>query len=146
MKKSVIVLCMGNACRSQMAEGYLHYYTQGRVSIHSAGIRADGLHPMAVEVMKEDGIDISQQYSKKLDTLADQVFDFTITVCDEAANLLPPFPASTQVLHIHFQDPSQVRGTQAEIRNAFLQVREQVKKFILKFVGRELMEDVQTAA
>ena len=140
MSKKILVVCLGNACRSQMAEGYLRYYTNGFVPVASAGIRPGELHPLTVEVMEEDGIDMSGHYSKGIDQVDRQEYDYVISVCDEAQTALPIFPKGTLLLHRHFPDPAGATGTRTEQLQEFRQVREQIKKYVLKFVGKELQD------
>lgn len=139
--KKILVLCSGNSCRSQMAEGYLTYYAKGNVKIFSAGLESHGVHPMAVEVMAEDSIDISHQPSKALDALSRKKFDYLITVCEEARVALPAHFKFKKKKHFDIPDPAKFRGTDEETREVFRQAREQIKKAILKFIGQELLAD-----
>ncbi|HEX2684837.1 MAG TPA: arsenate reductase ArsC, partial [Ferruginibacter sp.] len=104
--KKILVLCTGNSCRSQMAEGYLRYFTNGAAEVYSAGIEAHGLNAKAVAVMKEDGIDISGQASDIAGKYAGIDFDYVITVCDHAGENCPVFPGSARKLHQDFPDPA----------------------------------------
>jgi arsenate reductase len=146
MKKKILVVCHGNACRSQIAEGYLRFYTTGQVEVISAGIQADGLHPLAIQVMAEDGIDISRQYSKTVTSLQDQDFHYILTVCDEARQQLPLLEATHKSFHHHFEDPSLVTGSKEAQLEAFHRVREEIKKYVLRMVGREFSEAFLSAA
>src|ERR1700744_5932296 len=97
--KKVLVLCTGNSCRSQMAEGYLRYYAEGKAEIYSAGIETHGVNPKAITMMKEDGIDISQHTSNHVDAYKNIHFDFVITVCDNAKENCPYFPSTAKKFH-----------------------------------------------
>ena len=105
-KKRVLFLCTGNSCRSQMAEGLLRQASGGRIDAASAGTDPVGLNPGAVTVMRELGIDISNQQSKHVDSLAGEPFDYAITVCDNAREACPVFPVATNQLQWSFDDPA----------------------------------------
>ncbi len=136
--KKILVLCSGNSCRSQMAEGYLKYYATGRAEYFSAGLQDRGVNPLTVEVMAEDNIDISTNHSKTYHRFQKQPFDYLITVCDEAYQQLPKGLSAEHHVHFSIPDPDRVNGTLEERREAFRQIRETVKKNFLKFIGREL--------
>src|SRR5687768_14810673 len=119
MKKKVLVLCTGNSCRSQMAHGYLNYFGDHELEVYSAGIETHGLNPRAVAVMKEDGIDISHPTSNNISEYAGLEFDFVLTVCDNAREHCPYFPAKVKVFHQNFPDPAKAGGTQEEVMNEF---------------------------
>ena len=104
-KLSVLFLCTGNSCRSQMAEGYTRSLWGGRYEVASAGIFKHGLNPVMVQVMAEDGVDVSRQQSNTMEELENQQPDFVITVCDHANEVCPVFPAGVAVLHRGFDDP-----------------------------------------
>lgn len=132
--KRVLVLCTGNSCRSQMAEGWLRFFGDGKFLVHSAGVEAHGLHPRAVAVMAEAGVDISSHTSKTVDTVKDLDFDVVITVCDNARERCPYFPAKSLKLHQDFPDPAKVEGSDEEIMEAFRSVRDQLKHYCHAFV------------
>ena len=129
----ILVLCTGNSCRSQMAEGYLRKYADASVEVFSAGIEAHGLNPRAVASMARDGVDISGQKSTLVDEYAAMVFDVVLTVCDNAQENCPILPsksgAPTIRLHHSFPDPAKAQGTPEEIQEAFDSVRDQIKAF-----------------
>lgn len=129
----ILVLCTGNSCRSQMAEGYLRKFADASVEVYSAGIEAHGLNPHAVASMARDGVDISGQKSTLVDEYAAMVFDVVLTVCDNAQENCPILPskagAPTVRLHHSFPDPAKAQGTQEEIQAAFDSVRDQIKAF-----------------
>ncbi|GAB4550791.1 MAG: arsenate reductase ArsC [Anaerolineae bacterium] len=104
----VLILCMGNSARSQMAEGLLRYLSNGSIEVFSAGISPKGVMPEAVQVMQERGIDISAQTSKSVDIYVGQPFDYVITVCDQASELCPLFPGKGERIHWSFPDPAEV--------------------------------------
>src|SRR5690625_5705432 len=127
MKKQVLVLCTGNSCRSQIAEGYLRYFAGDNVEIRSAGIETHGVNPRAVAVMKEDGIDISHHVSSHVDEFREIPFDYVITVCDHARGSCPHFPTSARVLHHNFTDPANAEGSEEEIMEMSRKVRYEIK-------------------
>lgn len=135
--KKILVLCTGNSCRSQMAEGYLRLFAGNRAEIFSAGIEAHGLNPRAVAAMAEDGVDISGHQSKRIDQLPQIRFDYVITVCDNAKERCPYYPGSRQ-LHHDFPDPAKAKGSEMEIKEAFGQVRDQIKKYAENFIVENL--------
>ncbi|GAA4151308.1 arsenate reductase ArsC [Chryseobacterium ginsenosidimutans] len=138
MKKKILVLCTGNSCRSQIAEGYLRYFAKDKAEIYSAGIETHGVNPKAVATMKEDGIDISHHTSNNIDEYKNIGFDFVITVCDNAKENCPYFPTKAKVFHHNFQDPAKAVGTDEEINQQFRNVRDEIKKYCEKFINEEL--------
>lgn len=139
MKKKILVLCTGNSCRSQIAEGYLRYFAQDRAEIYSAGIETHGLNPKAVATMKEDGIDISGHTSNHIDEYRHLNFDFVITVCDHAKESCPYFLSNAEIFHHNFPDPAKAVGTGDEIALAFRNVREEIKKYSEHFIKENLL-------
>jgi len=138
MKKQVLVLCTGNSCRSQIAEGYLRYFAGDNVEIRSAGIETHGVNPRAVAVMKEDGIDISHHVSSHVDEFRDIPFDYVITVCDHARESCPHFPTSARVFHHNFTDPAKAEGSEEEIMEIFRKVRDEIKEYGQNFTASYL--------
>ncbi|RDC65293.1 arsenate reductase ArsC [Adhaeribacter pallidiroseus] len=136
--KSILVLCTGNSCRSQIAEGYLRHFAPGEATIYSAGIQTHGVNPRAIATMAEDGLDISQQTSNHIDEYREISFDYVITVCDHAQENCPYFPANATRLHQNFPDPAQATGTEEEVNAAFRKVREQIKAYCEQFVVKNL--------
>ncbi|HSG89699.1 MAG TPA: arsenate reductase ArsC [Pseudomonadales bacterium] len=125
----VLVLCTGNACRSQMAEGWLRHLAAGRLplEVRSAGLEAHGLNPRAVASMAEVGVDISTHTS---DVVADAVLawaDLLITVCGHADEHCPVVPTRVERLHWPLPDPARAEGTEAEVRAAFAAVRDDLR-------------------
>src|SRR5438128_1378420 len=100
--KKILVLCTGNSCRSQIAEGYLQHFAKDKAIVYSAGIETHGVNPRAVKIMKGDGIDISHQTSNHINEYRNIDFDFVITVCDHAKEKCPYFPSSAKQLHHNF--------------------------------------------
>ena len=125
-KKRVLILCTGNSARSQMAEGILRDMNEGRYDVESAGLEPSHVRPEAIEVMKEIGIDISNHRSKSVDEFTGQHFDYVITVCDNANERCPLFPAGTECMHSSFSDPAAVSGSDEIRLAAFRKVRDQI--------------------
>ena len=124
-KKRVLFLCTGNSARSQMAEGLLRSAANDRFDVFSAGTNPKGVHPHTVEVMKEIGIDITQQTSKDVKEFLDQKFDYVITVCDRAKQQCPIFPGA-EPIHWGFDDPAEVLdANQLEV---FRRVRDEIRR------------------
>ena len=136
--KNILVLCTGNSCRSQIAEGYLRYFAKENARVYSAGIETHGLNPQAVETMMEDGIDISNHTSNHIDEYANIVFDLIITVCDNAKENCPYFPSKAMKIHQNFPDPSKFIGNDADKISEFRRVREMIKSFSEKIISENL--------
>ncbi|MCS6978746.1 MAG: arsenate reductase ArsC [Flavobacteriales bacterium] len=135
MKKiRVLVLCTGNSCRSQMAEGYLKHFGGEALEVYSAGVEAHGLNPLAVKIMEEDGVDISHHSSDTLDRYSHLDFDYVITVCDNARERCPWMPARVKHVHRNFPDPARETGPAEEVLRAFRSVRDSIKAFCLTFI------------
>jgi len=136
--KKVLVLCTGNSCRSQLAEGYLRSFAGDAAEIYSAGIETHGVNPKAVQVMAEDHIDISNHTSNHVDEYSGIDFDAVITVCDNASEACPVFPGNVKRYHYNFPDPAKATGTPEEIMNEFRRVRDLIKAYSADFVIRHL--------
>jgi arsenate reductase len=134
MKKTVLFLCTGNSCRSQMAEGWLRHLAGDRFEVSSAGANPAGLSPGAVEAMKESGVDISTHRSKYLNEFAGVRFDYVVTVCDRAKEACPIFPGARAVLHWSFNDPAKTKGSDDERRKVFRRVRDEISEQIGRFI------------
>ena len=134
--KNVLVLCTGNSCRSQIAEGFLRKYLNDSFSVYSAGLEKHGLNPKAVEIMAEVGIDISHHTSDTIEDLPVSEFDYVITVCDNARENCPYFPAKTQFLHQGFTDPSTMGGNPEELQEAYRICREAISNFCKDFANK----------
>ena len=136
-KQRVLILCTGNSCRSQMAEGWLRHLAGDRFEVYSAGTHPTGLNPRAVKVMAELGIDISEQRSKSVDEFVEQAFDYVITVCDAARETCPVFPNAKTHLHWSFEDPAVARGSEEQILSVFRRVRDEIRARLEGFVAGE---------
>ncbi len=136
--KKILVLCTGNSCRSQLAEGYLRYFAGDKAEVYSAGVETHGVNPRAIAVMAEDGIDISRHTSNNMNEYKDIDFDYVITVCDNAKERCPFFPSSAEKFHHNFPDPAKATGTEQEIMDQFRAVRAQVKQYSENFIKEHL--------
>lgn len=136
--KNILVLCTGNSCRSQMAEGYLRHFADEKANIYSAGIETHGVNRKAVATMKEDGIDISGHTSNHISEYKDIAFDFVITVCDNAKESCPVFPSAAKKFHHNFTDPAKATGTEAEILEQFRRTRAEIKQYCKDFIENNL--------
>ena len=135
----ILVLCTGNSCRSQIAQGYLHYFAGKRAEIFSAGVETHGVNPRAIAVMKEDHIDIGHHTSNNVDEYRDIEFDHVITVCDNAREACPVYPSHAAKHHHNFTDPAKVTGTEEEVMSAFRKVRGEIKSYCRDFVERHVL-------
>lgn len=140
--KKILVLCTGNSCRSQIAHGYLNHFLKGIAEIYSAGVEIHGVNPKAIATMKADGIDISKHTSNNVLEYQSINFDYVISVCDNAKERCPYFPADAQKFHYNFPDPAKAIGTEIEIMKEFENVREMIKKYCLSFVNDQLLNDI----
>lgn len=138
MTKKILVLCTGNSCRSQIAEGYLRHFANGNAEVYSAGVETHGVNPKAIAIMQEDGIDISNHTSNNIDEYYDIDFDFVITVCDNAKERCPFFPTKAKKFHHNFSDPAKATGTDQEINEQFREVRQQIKEYCERFIAENL--------
>ncbi len=136
--KRVLVICTGNSCRSQMAEGWIRYYGGNDVEVASAGTEAHGLNPFAVRVMMDAVIDISHHVSKTLEEFAGKEFDYIITVCDDAQEKCPYFPGKAKKIHRSFPDPARAEGTDEEKLKVFSGVRDLIEDFCFDFVNENI--------
>jgi arsenate reductase len=132
--KNILVLCTGNSCRSQIAEGYLKYLADGKATIYSAGVETHGVNPQAIAIMEEDGIDLSGHTSNNIDEYYNIDFDYIITVCDNAKERCPYFPSKAQKFHYNFPDPAKAQGTEDEIMSEFRRVRDMIKAYSSDFI------------
>ncbi len=139
---NILVLCTGNSCRSQMAEGYLTHFAKENATIYSAGVETHGVNPRAIAIMKEDGIDISNHTSNNLEEYLDITFNYILTVCDNAKERCPFFPGKAERLHYNFFDPSKIDGTEEEIHAAFEKTRNQIKEYCKDFIDKNVLKTV----
>lgn len=137
-KKILYFICTGNSCRSQMAEGFGRFYGGDDFEVYSGGVEAHGLNPKAVEVMKEIGIDISNQTSDLIDENILFKADYVITLCGDARDKCPALPPSVKSLHWELEDPARAEGTEEEIMNKFREVRD-----IIKGKVKALIEEIR---
>ena len=135
-KKKVLILCTGNSCRSQMAEGFWRWYGGDEWEVSSAGIAPTGLNPLAVAVMRELDIDISKQTSKSLEQLRSQEFDLVITVCGNADRNCPNFPAPIVKEHWPLDDPAAADGTAEARMSVFRRVRDKITTRVRAYLDR----------
>lgn len=136
--KKILVLCTGNSCRSQIAEGYLKYFAGDKAEVYSAGVETHGVNPRAIATMAEDGIDISGHTSNNITEYRNIPFDYVITVCDNAKERCPFFPTTAQKFHENFPDPAKATGTEEEIMQQFRTVRQIIKDYTQSFVAANL--------
>jgi arsenate reductase (thioredoxin) len=136
VKRRVLFLCTHNSARSQMAEGFLRALAGDRFEVASAGTEARGVNPMAVQAMAEAGVDLSRHTSKTLDRFVGEPWDYVITVCDSANEACPVFPAATTRLHWSFDDPSSMRGSEAERLAVFRRIRDEIKTKLESWLGQ----------
>lgn len=129
MKKTILFLCTGNSCRSQMAEGWCRFFWDKKYECYSAGTQKHGMNARAVKVMQEEGIDLSTHFSKTTDELAVESFDFVVTVCDSANEACPYF-AGSKIVHLGFNDPPALTKDmidENQILNIYRRVRDEIK-------------------
>ncbi|MDQ3063573.1 MAG: arsenate reductase ArsC [Acidobacteriota bacterium] len=129
-KKKILILCTGNSARSQMAEGLLKHICQNEFEVFSAGTKPSIVRPEAVKVLAEIGIDISKNRSKSVDEFTNQNIDYVLTVCDNAKESCPYFPAQTKLIHHSFADPAEVEGDEETRLSAFRRVRDQIQEYL----------------
>lgn len=139
-KKKILILCTGNSARSQMAEGLLKHITQNEYEVFSAGTKPSIVRPEAIKVLSEIGIDISNNRSKAVDEFNDTEIDYVLTVCDNAKENCPYFPAKTKVIHHTFEDPPAIGETDEETTlDAFRRVRDEISAYL----ESEFLEQIQ---
>lgn len=137
-KLKVLFLCTGNSCRSQMAEGWARHLKRDEIVPYSAGTQKHGLNPRAVKVMAEAGVDLSGQYSKTLDELKVESFDWVITVCDHANEACPVLPGAARRHHVSFDDPPRLAstaGSEEEALAHYRRVRDEIRRFVESLPG-----------
>jgi len=132
---TVLFVCTHNASRSQMAEGFLRYLGGSAFEATSAGTEPGELHPLAIQVMSEEGIDISGQRVKSVDDYVQQRFDYVITVCDDAREACPYFPNAVRSLHWSLPDPSRADGSGEKRSAVFRAVRDAIRAHIEQFIA-----------
>jgi arsenate reductase len=131
-KKRVLVLCTGNSCRSQMAEGWINHRLGDRWEARSAGTApAAQVHPLAVRAMAEAGVDLSGARPEHVSAYLDESWDLVVTVCDSAQETCPAFPRPVTKLHVSFFDPATAEGTEEEKMAVFRRVRDEIEQRLL---------------
>jgi|TARA_B110000483_G_scaffold233720_1_gene302822 arsenate reductase len=136
---NILVICTGNSCRSQIAEGYLKFFSRKlnlNTNVYSAGIRAEGINKKAIEIMAKDGIDISNHTSNTLEEYKNTEISHVITVCNHANESCPVYLKKVNLTHQNFTDPSKVIGNEFEIQDAFEKCREEIKSFTFSFLNK----------
>ena len=137
MRKKVLVLCTGNSCRSQMGEGWLRHDLGESVEAYSAGTHPSFVHPRAIQVMAEAGIDVSGHTSKSVESFRDVAFDLVVTVCDSAREACPVFPGARRTVHHAFEDPAHA-GAGDDALPLFRRVRDEIRAVLVPLVAGEL--------
>jgi arsenate reductase (thioredoxin) len=135
--KRSLVLCTGNSARSQMGEGLFRHIGREGWEVHSAGTKPSVVRPEAVAVMMELGIDLTGHRSKSVDEFASQSFDYVVTVCDNARDNCPVFPANAKRIHWSLEDPAAVEGTEEVRLAAFRRIRDELRGRVNEFFARE---------
>ncbi len=135
-REKILVLCTGNSARSQMAEGLIRHICTDIYDVFSAGTEPSFVRPEAIRVMSELGIDISSHRSKSVDEFGGKKIEYILTVCDNAKENCPYFPASTRLIHHTFEDPAAVEGSEEERLNAFRRARDEIKAYVPSFLEK----------
>ncbi len=140
MMAKILILCTGNSCRSQMAEGFLKSMDHS-LQVFSAGTKpSERVHPFAVKVMNEVGIDISANKSKSVDRFVNESFDYVVTVCDDAKETCPVFIGKVQHrLHMGFEDPAEASGTEEEVLAVFRRIRDEIRFAFSNLYDQEIL-------
>lgn len=133
--KKILILCTGNSARSQMAEGLLKHITKGTYEVYSAGTKPSIVRPEAIKALSEIGIDISANRSKSVDEFETEEIDYILTVCDNARENCPYFPAKTRLVHHSFADPAAVVGNEETRLEAFRQIRDEINNYLPDFIA-----------
>jgi arsenate reductase len=136
MKKRILFICTHNSARSQMAEGFVNNLYGDRYEAFSAGIEKTEVNPFAIEVMKMAGIDISNQRSKSIEEFRGELFDYVVTVCDNARSTCPFFPGK-KIFHKSFDDPAKATGNHDDVLKVFMKVRDEIRTWLDETFGRQ---------
>jgi arsenate reductase len=136
-KPRVLILCTGNSCRSQMGEGWVRHLLGDRVEVFSAGTRPSFVHPKAIQVMAEAGVDLASHSSKSVESLRGIPFDLVVTVCDSAREACPVLPGAKKTLHSSFDDPADA-GEGGDALPVFRRVRDGIRAILVPLIAREL--------
>ncbi|HHW13926.1 MAG TPA: arsenate reductase ArsC [Firmicutes bacterium] len=137
----ILFLCTANSCRSQMAEGWARALRGGEIEAYSAGTAPSTVNPLAVEVMREAGVDLSQHRSKHLSEYLGEDFDYVVTLCGDAHETCPVFPGAKRMVHHGFPDPAKAAGGREEVLAEFRRVRDLIKEFVAGLPGS--LEEVE---
>jgi arsenate reductase len=137
MRQRILFLCTHNSCRSQMAEGLVNHFLGDRFAAFSAGTEATGVNPLAARVLREIGIDISSQRSKTLDEFDGQSFDYVISLCSDANARCPLFMGGVRRLHMGFDDPSRLTGSEEEVLPEYRRVRDEIHRRLTDLLNRK---------
>ena len=133
-KPRVLILCTGNSCRSQMGEGWIRHDLGDRVDVHSAGTQPSFVHPLAIRVMREAGVDLSSHRSKSVEALMGLAFDLVVTVCDSARKACPILPGARKTLHQAFEDPALAEDAEDALP-VFRRVRDEIRARLVPLVA-----------
>ena len=133
-KKRILFLCTGNSARSQIAEGFLRHMAGDKFQVYSAGVKPTQINPLAIKVMAEVGVDISEHRSKSAMEFIGQEFDYVVTVCDNAKQTCPVFPGHYEKLHWSLDDPAEAEGSEEDKLKVFRKIREEIKDNVLVFI------------
>ena len=133
----ILVICTGNRARSQMAHGWLCQLGGHRVNVSSAGTEPKGVHPIAIRVMNEVGVDISDHTSDHVDLYLENDFELVLTVCDSAKESCPGFPGAARTIHRAFEDPDYPEMSEEELTAVFRSIRDEIECY-----ARALLEEV----
>ena len=139
--KGILFLCSGNSCRSQMAEGFAKKMLPKDLKIFSAGIEPKRIHPMAIKVMQEIGVDISHQKSKNISEIPLDKINIVITLCGDAAEHCPIFPGKVERIHWEIENPAKAQGSEKEITQVFRRIRDKIKSYMENEKWFDSLED-----
>jgi arsenate reductase len=142
----ILFLCTGNSCRSQMAEGWARHLKAATLDVASAGTYPSFVHPLAVRVMREAGVDISGQRSKGVEEFLDQEFDYVVTLCGHAREVCPVFPGETKIVHRGIDDPVWSVGDEELALAEFRRVRDEIRALVEGLPENLETEDEQRRA
>jgi len=142
--KKVLIVCTGNSCRSQMAEGWLRHFGEGKIEAYSAGTRPGlSVQPLAIEVMNEKGVDISSHRPKSVDEFLNEDLDYVVTVCDNAREDCPVIAGQHTTMHMPFEDPSGFIGTNEERLVQFRKARDQIGTSMKRLASSILKQEAK---
>jgi len=138
-KIKILILCTGNSCRSQMAEGFLKSFDKDLFVVSAGTIPSNAVHPLAIKVMQEEGINLNANLPKSVNIFLSESFDYVITVCGDAKETCPVFNGEVKNrLHIGFDDPAEAKGTETFILSEFRRIRDEIKQDFTKFYQKEI--------